>query len=87
MVDKEVSEEAERKNHGVCMRETNIQTFYRRREYGGFYQVTKVVGPITRTKIGGEEGRVKEITVYNIKKLIWSSSLALCRKVESLIHT
>ena len=56
MVDKEVSEEAERKNHGVCMRETNIQTFYRRREYGGFYQVTKVVGPITWPRTGRGRG-------------------------------
>ena len=45
-----------------------------------------MVGPRTRPQTEGEGGRVKEKTVSNVKKIGRSSSLALCRKGEDLIH-
>ena len=52
--DNGVCAEAAGKNCGVCHREANIQTVYRRREGGGIQKVPQMVGPIPWTHTGGE---------------------------------
>ena len=49
---KGVSEEAASNNCRVCIRETDIQHFYRHREDGGLYYVPKVVVPRTLPQTG-----------------------------------
>ena len=54
-----VCEEVKSKNHGIFSRETNIRTFYRRREDGTVQLILKVMVPKTRPQLDGEGGRVK----------------------------
>ena len=47
LADKIVHAEVAGKNCGVCHREDNLRTMYRRGEDGGIQQVTQVEVPIT----------------------------------------
>ena len=60
LANKEVCEEAARKNCGVCSRGDDIQTLCKHREDGGFQYFLRVVIPITRPQTGGEGGRFKD---------------------------
>ena len=57
LADKGVREGAEGNNLGVCSRDNNIQTLYRRRVYGVFQYFSWVVVSITCPQLDGEEGR------------------------------
>ena len=81
VVNKGVREDATVNNRVICSRDTNIQTFYRRRAGVGFQLVAKVVVPRPWSQSDGEGGRVDDRTVSSIKIIISSSSLSACRKV------
>ena len=84
---KGVFEDATGDNRGFCSRDTNIQTFYRRRADVGVQSIPRAVGPRPHSQSDGEGGRVKDRKVSSVKKLSRISSLAVCSKLYDLIHT
>ena len=87
LADKGLCEEAADNNCTIFIRDTNIQTLYRRRADLGLHQFTKVVGPISCPQSDVDGGIVKYRTVSSVKQLSGSSSLSFCGKGEDMIHT